>query len=360
MLTGTAHAAPAPPAVGCYACLVLDDGDRVLFARRTEVPLANASTTKMVTALVVLGRADTDERVRVSRGAAIVGMGGLDLDAGDTYSVEDLLYALLMTSSNEAAVALAEHVAGSEAAFVGMMNRLAMTVGADEAHFVNAHGLDAPGHRSSAADLATVAEELLERPLLARIVATRVTTIRGPDGLELIENRNPLLETYRGAVGVKTGFTNNAGNVLVAAAERRGRAIIAVVMRSKDAADDARRLLDYGFARLRRTVLVAPGAALGALVFDPSGVASATPTTAVRGIAVPADVETVFIPDASVNPPVERGQRLGTIIVTASGRNLASIDAVAVAPVGSEETSWLAELLVLVLSAFGGLVGQGR
>jgi len=358
-LTGTAHAALPPPAVGCRACLVLDDVDRMLFARRADQPLPNASTTKMVTALAVLGRADVDDRVRVSSDAAIVGMGGLDLDAGDRYSVEDLLYALLMTSSNEAAVALAEHVAGSEAAFVTIMNRLATRVGAQDTIFINAHGLDAPGHRASAADLALIAEALLARPPLARIVATRVATIRGPQGLEVIENRNPLLETYRGAVGVKTGFTNKAGNVLVAAAERRGRRIIAVVMHSGDAAEDARRLLDYGFARLRRTVLVGPGSALGSLVFDPSGVVDATPTTTVRGLAAPAGIEVVFIPDASVSPPVERGQRLGTIIVTASGRNLASIDAIAVTSVDSDGTSWLAELLVLILRAFGEMF-EGR
>jgi serine-type D-Ala-D-Ala carboxypeptidase (penicillin-binding protein 5/6) len=309
----------------------------------------------MVTSLVVVARADLDADVRVSAGAAAIGFGGLDLDTGDVFTVEELLYALLMTSSNEAAVALAEHVGGSEVSFVAGMNSLATRLGADDTHFVNPHGLDEPGHQSTAADLAVIAAEVLDHPLLARIVRTRQISIGGH---ERLANRNPLLETYRGAIGVKTGYTAAAGNVLVAAAARGGRTVVTVALGSQDAAEDSQRLLDYGFRRLRRTVLVGEGTTLGTLVFDPSGATGVVPSRAIRGLAAPAEVDTAFVPDADVKPPVASGQPIGTVIVSASGRTVATVDALATSSVNPSEPSFIARLLVLLLRAIGGIVGE--
>ncbi|MGH2820092.1 MAG: D-alanyl-D-alanine carboxypeptidase family protein, partial [Actinomycetota bacterium] len=243
----------ARPAVSCEACLVVDDRGRVLWSRHPRRRLPNASTTKMATALVVLRDADPSEVVTVSGAAAATGGGGLDLEPGETYTVEALLEAMLLTSSNDAAVALAEHVTGSAGAFVEDMNVLAGRLGARDTHFVTPHGLDVAGHHSSAADLALIARRLLADDLLAEIVATAGTSIEGPRGLIPLENRNPLLEGYGGALGVKTGYTALAGNVLVAAARRGGRTVTTVAMDSIDAAEDSRALLDHGFARLRRT-----------------------------------------------------------------------------------------------------------
>lgn len=314
--------------MSCAACLVTT-GEQVLWGRKAGSPRANASTTKMVTALIVVAEADLDEVVRTSRNAAGTGGGGLDLEPGDAFSVDELLHALLLTSSNDSAVALAEHVAGSEEAFVERMNRFARSLGARGSRFVTAHGLDVPGHYSTASDLARIALAVLRRPVLAEIVATRTTTISGPSGRRRLVNTNPLLEDYEGAVGVKTGYTASAGDVLVAAAERRGRRLIAVAMGSRDAAADARALLDYGFRLLARTVLVRDGAVLGALVFDPSGATAVVAGEAVRGIPDPATVEVTFEP-GDVSPPLHAGEVVGRVLVrTRGGEVVAEAPAVA-------------------------------
>ncbi len=257
--------APSRPRVSCRACFLIDDGGRVLFRSNASRELANASTTKMVTAVLVSRAGAVGDTSTVSAQAAATGQGGVDLEAGAAYSIRDLLYALLLTSSNDAAVALAEHVAGSEEAFVDRMNRLAGDLGLRHTEFVTSHGLDRPGHYSSARDLARIAALLLSDPDLAKIVATPSVRVATESGPSKIDNTNALLETYRGAVGVKTGSSGDAGEVLVAAAVRGDRRLIAVAMGSPDAAADAAKLLDYGFARLRRTVLVGVGTVVGRL-----------------------------------------------------------------------------------------------
>lgn len=314
---GASAPLPPRPPVTCAACLVTTGAD-VLWGREADARRPNASTTKMVTALVVVASARLDERVTASRNAAATGGGGFDLRAGETFSVEDLLHALLLSSSNDAAVALAEHVAGSEAAFVARMNRLAGTFGARGSHFETSHGLDVPGHYSTARDLARIALAVLRRPVLAEIVARPSATISGSSGAHTLVNTNPLLQDYPGAIGVKTGYTAGAGDVLVAAAERRGRRLIAVAMGSTDAAADARALLDYGFRVLGRGVLVEEGELLGELVFDPSGVTPVVAGKTLRGIPDPARVDVTFEP-APVTLPLADGETVGTMVVTLPG-----------------------------------------
>ncbi len=296
MLLPAAHVGAAKPNLTCTACLLLNEDGAVLFAKKVDVPLPNASTTKMVTALLVREMLPLDEEITVSPTAAAVGEGGQDLAPGDRFSTEELLYALLLTSSNDAAVALAEAASGSEEAFVEEMNDYAGDIGADDTYFVTAHGLDRPGHEASAADLALIARVLLADPLLARIVGTASATIEGTAGGLTLENRNLLLNSYPGAVGVKTGFTNNAGNVLVSAADRRGVRLIAVVMHSEDSFVDSRALLDHGWKILRRTVLVAEGSPVGAAIYDPSGGVAIEIDETVTGVGNPDEVQLLFSP----------------------------------------------------------------
>lgn len=357
------HPAPAgaqkaqPPELTCTACYLVSDGGGVLFARAARTLLPNASTTKMTTALAVLESAELDETVSVSPTAASTGGGGLDLSAGDRYTVHSLLYALLLTSSNDAAVALAEHVDGSEAAFVEEMNDLADELGATDTHYVTAHGLDMPGHGSSARDLAVIAAELLEHPDLAAIVATSEISIPGPEGTELLDNRNLLLEGYRGATGVKTGFTAGAGNVLVASAERAGRRLIGVVMHSVDATADARTLLDHGWELLNRTVLLRGGTEVGGLVFEngSTGVVAASP---VRGPTRRADVSYTFTPAPGISSPVFDGEVVGEILVTGPRGTLARVDALATGSVHPSTRSWAGDAVATVLRTVGELLGD--
>ena len=342
--------------VSCTACLVVDDTGRELFSRRASVSLPNASTTKMTTALVVLDHAAPDEAVMVSATAAGIGGGGLDLSAGQIYSVEALLYALLLDSSNDAAVALAEHVASSHEAFVTRMNETVDQLGATDTHYVTAHGLDMPGHGSSARDLALIAAEVIEDPLLARIVATPRARIDGPAGAITVTNRNLLLEGYPGATGVKTGFTAGAGNVLVASAERDGRRLIAVAMHSVDAAMDAVTLLDLGWARLARTVVFRRGTAVGALVFD-TGSTEVVAARPVRDSVRPDRVAYRFDPSETLKMPLAPGDVVGQVVVTSDVGTLDTVDAIATTSVTPVEDSWATDAVTGLLGIVGRLVG---
>ncbi len=355
--TSAGHANPprlAPPEeVGCRSCLVVSDRGASLWSRRPNRRLPNASTTKMVTALVVARRAGLDETVTVSAAAAATGGGGLDLSEGDRYRVRDLLVALLLSSSNDAAMALAQHTSGTEARFVGRMNRLAPRLGAGRTHFVTSHGLDRPGHFSTAHDLAAIARALLAEPLLAAIVATPSAVISGPDGPILIENRNVLLETYEGAVGVKTGFTDEAGQVLVAAARRRGRSVTAVALGSEDAAADCRRLLNYGWARLRRSVLLRAGSVVGSAVFDPAGSVAAAAAGTVRGLDDPARLKVSLDTRVATRPSIDTGDRLGEVTLAAPSGVVSAVPAVATGSLHSSPPSPL-------LPVLGGILRWGH
>lgn len=347
---------PPRPPVTCAACLV-GTGDDVIWGREIDSPRANASTTKMVTALVIARRGGLDEQVVVSGNAAAAGGGGLDLRPGDRFSVRELLYALLLTSSNDAAVALAEHVAGSEGAFVRAMNTFARGLEVRDSRFVTPHGLDAPGHYSTARDLARIALAVLRSPVLSDIVATRSASILGARGRVRLVNTNPLLESYPGAIGVKTGYTRGAGDVLVAAAVRSGRRLVAVAMGSQDASADAEALLDYGFEVLGRGVLLREGTSVGAVVWDPSGSVGVVAGETVRGIPLPGSITVEFRPDGTV-PPLEKGETVGSVVITsAAGDVVARAPAVADASVDDDGDSGAASLFGSLLGAAADLIG---
>lgn len=334
----------------CSACILVDDTGRVLFARAPDAERPNASTTKMVTALVTVAGAEVDEVVTVSPSAAATGGGGLDLQAGDRFTVEALLYALLLSSSNDSAVALAEHVAGSEQAFVADMNEAVSDLDARHTHFVNPHGLDAPGHYSSARDLARIAVAVLRRPVLAEIVGASAAVVRGPGGSLEVENRNVLLESYPGAIGVKTGFTAGAGDSLVAAARRHHRVLVAVALGAVSAAADSAALLDDGGERLARGVLLKESAPLGELVFG-SGSTPVVAARTVRGSAHPERVAVTLEPDDSVALPIRAGEQVGTATLTAAGRRVGTVPALASDDVGVADESWATR-------TFSGIIGS--
>lgn len=359
-LAAPAHA--RAPDVGCARCIVVDGDGTVLWERNPRDRYPNASTTKMVTAILV-SRFKPRAIVTVSSSAASIGGGGMDLSAGETYSVDALLYAMLLDSSNEAAAALAEHVAGSSEAFVAEMNRYVKQLGARRTHFVNPHGLDTEGHYSSAADLALIGAELLEDPYLAQIVATVETTIETPDGAVRVENRNLLLESYDGAIGIKTGRTLGAGNVLVAAAERKGERVIAVAMNSYDSFADAAALLDFGFATLRRLelrgTLVEEDDQVGELVFD-AGTIPVVAGAELQGRlpAHPGTLEVTFIASHRARLPIHDGDVIGTVRVATERGVVGSVPGIAAASIAiDDEEPWWAAPLVGLVRAFGSVLG---
>ncbi len=252
--------APPPPEVTAQAWILYDDTyGQVLAEHQADQQRAIASTTKIMTALVVLDVADPGEPVEISENATLVGESEVGLTPGEEgWTVWDMLAALLVRSANDAAVALAEHAAGSVEGFADLMNAKAAALGLRNSRFVNPHGLDQQNHYSSARDLLVMALAGMEDERFARLVAIRSTDLpAAPDGEpRVVLNSNKLLSEYPGAVGVKTGYTNDAILTLVASAERSGRRLYAVVLGSTAHFADAAALLDYGFDEFAPTTLV--------------------------------------------------------------------------------------------------------
>lgn len=254
-----------PPDLSAEAALLADETTgQVLLEKNARQRRAVASTTKIMTALVVLERARLDEQVVVSPAAAYTGGNMVGLAPGERLSVWSLLHGLLLNSGNDAATALAEHVAGSVSAFAELMNAKVQVLGMADTHFVNPHGLDAEGHYSTAYDLWLLTREAMRNPVFREIVTKSTWT----EGTRTYVNLNQLLLRYPGADGVKTGTSDAAGECLVASATRRGHRLVAVVLHSQDRYADAAALLDYGFAAYDWLLPRLQGEALNRLPFQ--------------------------------------------------------------------------------------------
>ncbi len=250
------------PQLSAKAAVIMDGTTgEVVYGKNSHERRAQASTTKMMTALVTLEHARLTDVVTagpdVKVEPSIIG-----LDPGDKLTVEQLLYGLLLPSGNDAAVDLAGYVGGSIPKFAAMMNAKAAQLGLKDTHFVTPHGLDADGHYSSAYDLAVIARTALQNPVFQWIVGTKEYRINGPIRWDF-KNTNQLLGVYPGADGVKTGYTDNAGRCLVLSATRNGHRAIAVVLDSADTFGDAAALLDYFFANFTWETLSATDVPLG-------------------------------------------------------------------------------------------------
>lgn len=245
-----AVAAPSVPSVSAESWVVFDDAyEYEVASRNPDRRAPMASTTKLMTALLVVENADLADTVTISRRAQATGHKQIWLRQGDEWVVEELLEALLVVSANDAAVALAEHVGGDVDTFVSLMNRRAAELGMADTSFANPHGLDASGHYTTSHDLLVLAREVMESPVLARMASRTGATLVKVDGAaSRWESTNELLGEFEGAIGLKTGWTTKAREVLVAVAERGDRRIYAVVMGSEDASRAAARLLEHGFA----------------------------------------------------------------------------------------------------------------
>ncbi len=242
-----AHARPRPAA---SAWIVVDNATgKVLASHQPDLPLHPASTTKMLTAQVVLDHARLDEIVVIGANAANAQADHMRWPLGARFTVEQMLHGMLMVSSNGAAIALAEHISGTVQNFTHLMRFKARGLGITESTWNTPEGLDTEGQLATSRDLATVARNLLTYPVLARIARTRTYDMPWPGGRTRLVARNHFLTHYRGAIGVKPGYTTLARNTLAAAAERNGRVLIAVVMRTPSPTSDAAMLLDEHFAR---------------------------------------------------------------------------------------------------------------
>jgi D-alanyl-D-alanine carboxypeptidase (penicillin-binding protein 5/6) len=223
---------------------------RILWRRNQDVPLAPASTTKILTALLVLERSRVSDVVAIPVQATKATGGSARLKAGERLTVEQLLYGMMLGSANDAAVALAHHAAGSVPRFVASMNARTRTLGALRSSFRNPTGLPEKGHVTTAHDLAVITRAALAHPDFRAIVGARNYRWQSAAWEGELKNSNVLLESYSGAIGVKTGQTREAGYCLVAAAGRGEKNLVAVILKSTEQAvwQDGKKLLDYGFA----------------------------------------------------------------------------------------------------------------
>lgn len=226
----------------------------MIIGKNEDVKSAMASTTKIMTTIVILEKADLNEKVTVSAKAGGTGGSRLGLKRGDKASVRDLLYGLMLRSGNDAAVALAEHVGGSVKGFAELMNEKAIELGLTNTHFVTPHGLDDANHYTTALELAKLTDYAMDNETFAKIVGTKSTTIYINNQSRQINNTNELLGVLNGVVGVKTGFTNNAGRCLVTETKRNNMDIITIVLGAdtkKDRTKDSVNLIEYTFSKYK-------------------------------------------------------------------------------------------------------------
>ena len=251
-LSIVSHAKPAIPSVSAKSAILIEaDSGAVVYAKSEQLRLPMASTTKLMTALTALELASPDTVICADQRAIGVEGSSIYLIEGEPLTLEQLLYAMLLESANDAAAAIAIGLCGSIDAFATEMNRKVRALGLDNTHFTNPHGLDHEEHYTTAYELAQIARAVLQKPLLRTIVSTRKTTIphAGTDGVRLLVNHNKLLRLYDGCIGMKTGYTQKSGRCLVSAAERDGVTLIAVTIHAPDDWDDHTRMLDYGFTQ---------------------------------------------------------------------------------------------------------------
>ncbi|NOZ49935.1 MAG: D-alanyl-D-alanine carboxypeptidase [Chloroflexi bacterium] len=256
----------AGPQVDATAAIIMDRRSQtILWSKNADKALPMASTTKLMTAWVAMQHLQPDDIVIVSP-AALVGNASIGLTTGEQVSVRTLLYGALLPSGNDAATQLAISAAGNVPTFVQWMNDQAQAWGLRNTHFVNPHGLDAPGHVSSARDLAVLADHVLNDPVLAEIVGTAAINIGG----YALQSTNQLLSSFDGAYGVKTGTTDAAGEVLIEAARRPGGDVITVVLHSPNRFAETQQLLDFYFDHWQWIDVYLPASTLNT-VMTPAG-----------------------------------------------------------------------------------------
>lgn len=226
---------------------------RVLYSKNNQQKLPMASTTKIMTAITAIENAkDFDTRFEISPKAVGVPGTSIYLRKGETLSLRELLYGLMLVSGNDASVAIGEHVGGNVKNFIDLMNKTALKIGAKNSHFDNTHGLDSPTHYTTAYDLALITSYALANPIFKEIVSTKNTRIESGEGkTRYLKNKNRLLNSFTGCNGVKTGFTDDAGRCLVSSAERNGMTLVSVVLNCGPMFEECSSLMERGFSEYK-------------------------------------------------------------------------------------------------------------
>lgn len=357
-------ASPAgPPSPVGEAALLMDAaGGQVLYSKNADQRMYPASTTKIMTALVALEKSSLADMVTVSERAAKVGGTRIGLQPGEQVKMEHLLYVLMLSSANDAAVAIAEHVGGSVPGFAGLMNARAREIGASRTHFVNPSGMPDKDHYTTARDLALISRVAMRNETFRRIVRTvnykvarkenmqpevlekvrKLERVYGPVQEDFF-NHNKLLwhnyYGYRGANGIKTGYTVDAGQCIAASARRGDRELIAVVLHSQGANlwTDAAMLLDYGFENFTPVALVKPREIITDAAVNHGAARAILETAGFLYYNFPVGEDPRVTRRVELNEnisaPLEAGEQLGELVLESQGRELGRVPLVTVYPV---------------------------
>ena len=314
------------------AILMDADSGRVLYAHNADAKMLIASTTKIMTALVAIREGCLSDVVTVSQKASYTEGSAMYLKAGEKLTLETLLYGLMLCSGNDAAVAIAEHISGSEEAFAALMNETAARLGMTASSFANPNGLDHEKHYSTARDMATLACAAMENEIFARIVSTKSITIGG----RTMTNHNKLLSYQDGCIGLKTGYTKAAGRTLVSCAERNGQRLIAVTLQDGNDWADHQTMYEYGFSTYPVRRLAVLGQEVKRIPAE-GAVQTTIPLVAADSFFWPgAEDETIesrIELDKPLAAPLAAGTKAGQVIFTLQGREIGRVDLLCGEPV---------------------------
>lgn len=316
--------ADGPPTLTAVSAVLIDQASgKVIYEKGMHDEHYPASTTKVLTALLALENMELDYKITLPDDYVNVGETNIGLRAGARQTAEELLMATMLYSANDAAQALAIGAAGSEQAFVDMMNQRVAELGLQHTHFANPHGLHSEDHYTSAYDLAMIAREAMDNPDFRRIVTTESFVVRRVNGEEnfTVSNRNGLLNQFEFADGIKTGYTRQAGNCIVASATKNDMQLIAVLLNSSNIFDESQTLLEWGFDNSQHTLLVDANTVKASVKVLNGGrseveVLTEKPLYSVMRSDEATNVqETLDLPD-SIPAPIHRGEVIGSLTYT--------------------------------------------
>lgn len=335
-----------PPKVSARAAIAVDAlTGRILFEKNAHTRMEMASTTKIMTAIVAIENGKLDDVVTVSAKAAGVWGSKIALKKGDRMTLRNLLYGLMLKSGNDAAIAIAEHIGGSVDEFCKLMNKKAVEIGAVNTCFKSPHGLDMPGHYSTAYDLALMTRYAIKNPVFNDIVRTVNITVQGARGNINMNNTNEMLRLYPGADGIKTGYTGKAGRCLVASATKNGWRAISVVLGCSSRnvrASDSSRILNYSFSNYKLQNLIRKGDSIGS-VYVHKGLESYSDVIASDTVeyVLSSDetdrVEAEYLIPDRIAAPVDAGQKIGEIVFRLDGKIIGKTDAISNKSIGRKD-----------------------
>lgn len=331
--------------------LALYDPQREVFLlkKNENARLGMASTTKIMTALIALESLPCDRLIAADKDSVGIEGSSIYLAEGEILTAEDLIYALMLSSANDAALVLAKEIAGSAEAFSDRMNEYALQLGLSDTHFSNPHGLDSQDHYTSAHDLAIITAKALKNEKFREIVSTKRKTVESSDRTRTLVNHNKLLSSYEGCIGIKTGYTKSTGRSLVSAANRDGYELIAVTIDAPDDWRDHRAMLDFGFSKYEAITLATENEysyTLPIIGSDKSNIKITNSESALLILEKGSEnIKAEVMLDRYLVAPITKGERVGHVIFKNGTNVIYDLPLVATEDARRPRKKWLFGLL---------------